>query len=660
VVRCWGSLGDGIAPVGSPCVPTIVTVPAGLPPGRIDMAGNVAHIFTPIGMFVWGQNTGGQIKVGGPEVYANPEEISPWFFVRDMDGNGQTMCSGSSFGAIHCSGSNTFGEVTGTPGTTSAPELVYDVFDNTGVISVSVGGHHVCAVAKTDGKIKWWGDDSSGQLGNGTAAGSGFVAAGSLSGMEVVATGRAHTCALSSAGEVFCWGDGGQGQLGNSQFGPGIATLAPAKVSATASNVPADLCDLAGACVDNNPCTADGCDRMSGACVYTPAADGTTCSGGQCSAGTCVQPNVAQIAAGDEFTCARMQDGSARCWGLGSSGQLGNGLGQATSLTAVTVTGLWGLKDIAASGSRACAVDYVGGMWCWGSGADGALGNNSTPPTNALVPIQVTGTNPVVQMAMGPRHVCARDNIGGVWCWGYNNRGQLGNATTATTPTTTPQAVQGLLAPAKHIAVSELTSCAVLITGQIQCWGADEGRLGSKPVVVNATTAHTAVQNLPAQAVDVAPTNFGGCALLVDGSTWCWALGIVEAWQYAGVQDVPGGTFGTAYAAAPTVEAGAWDVTSSHQGQCVLLGSRGVSCFGFQTSVAAASGVNPPDTYWLGAPARVFGVAGAVQLSVGTSHSCARTASGAVYCWGNNSAGQLGTGNVQGTASGPKLVTVLP
>jgi hypothetical protein len=217
VVRCWGSLGDGIAPVGSPCVPTIVTVPAGLPPGRIDMAGNVAHIFTPIGMFVWGQNTGGQIKVGGPEVYANPEEISPWFFVRDMDGNGQTMCSGSSFGAIHCSGSNTFGEVTGTPGTTSAPELVYDVFDNTGVISVSVGGHHVCAVAKTDGKIKCWGDDSSGQLGNGTAAGSGFVAAGSLSGMEVVATGRAHTCALSSAGEVFCWGDGGQAGTGQGQ-----------------------------------------------------------------------------------------------------------------------------------------------------------------------------------------------------------------------------------------------------------------------------------------------------------------------------------------------------------------------------------------------------------------------------------------------------------
>jgi len=88
-----------------------------------------------------------------------------------------------------------------------------------GVSSVSAGGHHTCAV-KTDGSLWCWGDNSYGQIGNGTLGGSVSEPVQVIpSGVSSVSSGWFHTCAVKQNGSLWCWGDNGYGQLGNNSFG---------------------------------------------------------------------------------------------------------------------------------------------------------------------------------------------------------------------------------------------------------------------------------------------------------------------------------------------------------------------------------------------------------------------------------------------------------
>ncbi len=194
------------------------------------------------------------------------------------------------------------------------------------------------------------------------------------------------------------------------------------------------------------------------------------------------------VSAGGLSTCALASTGAAYCWGGNSAGQVGDGtLVEPLGPTAVTMpTGVSFVQVETASG-YACGLTSAGAMYCWGSNANGALGDGTT--TNHSTPALVTMPAGVgfVQFATGAFN-CAVSTTGVVYCWGRNPGGTLGDGTSI--DHFTPQPIQmptGILFAS--VAVDPTgTACAVATSGAIYCWGGNfSGQLG------NGTTVNSLV-----------------------------------------------------------------------------------------------------------------------------------------------------------------------
>ena len=358
---------------------------------------------------------------------------------------------------------------------------------NTTTASVNAGAAHTCVVSGL-GTVQCWGDNSSGQLGDGTTTGSSRpVAVGGLGGVVAVAAGFLHTCALTNGGTVTCWGKNSGGQLGN-----GNTTDSPS---------PVPVSGLSG---------------------------------------------VTRIAAGGAHTCALTTAGTVYCWGIGTQGELGNGQSGASvsSSTPVAVVGLGGLvADIAAGDAHVCALTTSGSVQCWGNSTYGQLGNG-TSGTGALsaTPVTVQGVGGggttltgVVGMAAGGMHTCVTTASAAVRCWGLAQYGQLGNGVATTGAlSATPVAVLGMggtgnLSGVTNLVVGMYHSCALTSTGAALCWGYNAaGQLGNGTVVNSAAPTAVLVASGGAAVSGVLSIAAGGyhtCALTsTTGTVQCWGL----------------------------------------------------------------------------------------------------------------------------------------
>ena len=238
-------------------------------------------------------------------------------------------CSLDSVGGVSCWGANFFGQI-GDGTTTSRLTPVPVSGLSSGVTAVSAGGRHSCALT-TAGGVRCWGENSFGQLGDGTTTNrlTPVFVSGLSSGVAAIATNISHSCALTNAGAVLCWGDNDFGQLGD---GTQFDRLTPGPVSGLSSGVTA-------------------------------------------------------ISVGNSHSCALTTTGAVRCWGLNSNGQIGDGT-TITRLTSVPVSGLSsGVAAISAAGLHSCALTTAGGVRCWGFNGSGRLGDGTT--TDRLTQVQV-------------------------------------------------------------------------------------------------------------------------------------------------------------------------------------------------------------------------------------------------------------------------------
>lgn len=331
--------------------------------------------------------------------------------------------------------------------------------------------------------------------------------------------------------------------------------------------------------------TPDACSSCGDVC-------GWACSEGACN-------DVVSVVTGYRFSAVIREDGAVAAWGENSQGQLGDGT-RGEQLSPV-VLALENVELLAAGAQHTCAL-AAGEAWCWGDNGTGAIGDGTleTRPT----PTRVLSN--VQSISAGNGSTCAVQE-GQAWCWGTITRGR--------------DQVRFGSVGAQSVAVGFDHACALTTSGRVTCWGDNTyGQLGDG---TNVSSYSRAVSVLDvANAVQVVVGNFSTCVRRENGSVACWGI--------------LGG--GTPFSSTRAVEIPIEDATQIDAGgeysMCAVRRDHSLWCWGLL--------VGDGTTERRLRPVRVLD--GVEHVAVSVDHTCAVLTDGGVRCWGNNDAGQLGTG----------------
>jgi len=235
---------------------------------------------------------------------------------------------------------------------------------------------------------------------------------------------------------------------------------------------------------------------------------------------TSVGKNAVEIAAGYDHTCARMKDGSLWCWGLNNDGQLGDGTNTSRNAP-VQVTALGNtVAGVSAGDQHTCARKTDGTLWCWGYNNFGQLGDGTNTSRN--FPVQVATSGSFIEVSAGGEHTCGRKSDSTLWCWGDNVVGMLGDGTT--TNRNTPVPVVGLGTPAAEVSAGEDHTCARLTDETLWCWGSNNNaQIGDGSHTDSSLPVW--VDRLGTMVTQVSAGTWSTCAREVDNSLWCWGRG---------------------------------------------------------------------------------------------------------------------------------------
>jgi len=491
---------------------------------------------------------------------------------------------------------------------------------------VAAGYQHTCAVTANGGLV-CWGDNGSGQLGDGTTTrrSTPTPVNGLGSGVADVVTGNSHTCALTTGGAAMCWGSNADRQLGD---GTTTSRLTPTAVSGLGSGVMAITAGVAHTCA----LTTGGGVKCWGANGSGQLGDGTTTNRATPTAVSGLGSGVAAISAGGSHTCAMSSGGGMGCWGSNTYGQLGDGT-TTNRATPTAVSGLdqSGVVAITAGRYHTCARTTDDGASCWGANYTGQLGDGTT--TQRLTPTTVSDLESgVATLAAGDAHTCALTALGSAACWGRNTFGQLGDGTTATR--TVPTAVSGLGSGTDAVAGGGEHTCALMAGGGVKCWGSNAtGQLGDG--TTHGRRVPTAIGAPGSGLAAVSTGESHTCALTTGGAAMCWGNNVAGR---LGDGTTTGRTTPTAVSG---LGSGVAAVAAGQYHTCALTTGGAVLCWGANSNGQLGDG----STISHSTPTAVSGLGdGIAAISAGGFHTCALTTGGAVLCWGSNATGQLGDG----------------
>jgi cysteine-rich repeat protein len=336
---------------------------------------------------------------------------------------------------------------------------------------VSGGGYHTC-VLMTTGDVKCWGDNSQGQVGDGSTLDRSLpVPVSGLSGIAAISAGRYSTCVLTGSGGVKCWGDNVYGQLGN-------GTTTDSRVPVDATGLSSGVSMISAGGWHECALMTSGAVKCWGSSGYGQLGRGSTTDSSIPVDVTVISSTATSVCAGGAHTCVILSSGAVMCWGYNSDGQLGDGSSVTYSVSAVAVTGLpAAATQISCGRYNVCALLSTGAVMCWGKGEEGELGNGGF--VDSSVPVTVSGYGSGgVQLSLGDfNHMCLLDSSGRAKCWGENLQGQLGNGTTVNSAV--PVDVTSLTSGVSMVAAGGYHSCALTSTGGLKCWGDNaDGQLG--------------------------------------------------------------------------------------------------------------------------------------------------------------------------------------
>jgi alpha-tubulin suppressor-like RCC1 family protein len=663
---CWGLNGSGQLgnnSVTQSLVPVAVTT-SGVLSGKTltQIAAGNSHtcaLDSSGAAYCWGANGNGQLGNNAtarslvPVAVITSGVLSGTTLTQITAGSAHT-CALDASGAAYCWGANGNGQL-GNSSTTQS--LVPVAVTTSGVLSGTTltqissdeNGMYTCAL-DSNGAAYCWGAASFGQLGNGGVSSVpgvpvAVVTSGPLSGKTLtqIATGSGSTCAVASTGTAYCWGQGVNGELGN-----GSATNSNVPVTVATSGVLAGKTLTQVSLGTNFACALDASGAAYCWGLNTSGQVGNPATAAHFLVPTAVTSQAA-VSAGYTHSCT-ISSGRAYCWGDNSDGELGNGSTTSSSVPVAVVTSgvLSGvtLSEITAGFFFTCALSTTGAVYCWGFNADGELGNNSTGNSSVPVAVSTSGVLAGVMVtqitADSGFNACALGGTGAAYCWGRNSDGQLGNNTVISSSVPVAVSTSGVLSGKTLTQVSagnDLT-CALGSTGLAYCWGDNtRGQLGNNsttnsPVPVAVTTSGVL------SGVTLTQTSAGnafGCALGSAGAAYCWGYNASGQLGNSSTtsSSVPVAVTTSGVLAGVTLT----QVTPGASFACALGGTGAAYCWGLngKGQLGNNSTANSAAPVVVTAPGLTL-----TQVSAGDTATCALASTGSAVCWGSNTSGQLG------------------
>jgi alpha-tubulin suppressor-like RCC1 family protein len=328
----------------------------------------------------WGENNRGQLGDGSHMDRNFPAPVhlgEPASYVV----TGQFhACAQLGGGGVKCWGWNLYGQL--GDGTNTDRATPVNVGGLTNLVMLTAGDNHTCA--HMTGGVKCWGSNSSGQLGDGSTAdrNTPVNVIGLGGGVSVVDAGALHTCATLSAGGARCWGDNSSGQLGD---GTTINRSTPVAVSGMSGYV------LQIAAGGSHTCSVDlsSPPLCWGWNAFGQLGDGSTTDRTTPVSVSGVPAGAVDVTAGFNHTCVRTASFGLACWGRNMHGQVGDG-STADRHTPVTVCAdpacsspINDIFTVSGGGDHTCAMALTGGPWCWGRNTHGQIGDGSNTQRSA-------------------------------------------------------------------------------------------------------------------------------------------------------------------------------------------------------------------------------------------------------------------------------------
>jgi alpha-tubulin suppressor-like RCC1 family protein len=353
-------------------------------------------------------------------------------------------------------------------------------------------------------------------------------------------------------------------------------------------------------------------------------------------------------------------DGPARQGGAGTGGA-GGGAAGASGAGGTGAGGAGGVAPrlvtyVATGNGYSCAIVDEGKVLCWGRNYSGQLGDGTIESRYAPTPVlQSPGGSPLTgaqQLALSESHSCALLVGGEVRCWGFNNSGRLGDGTIENrlTPVTVVQSLGGPpLTGVLRVELGADYSCALRNDGQVHCWGYNgSGQLGNNTNTEQLTPAPVLQAPGGGPVIDAKGMAIGerhGCLGLANGQARCW--GNNNAGQLGdGTQDNRLTPVLVLQSPGGPPLTGIQELALGEDHSCARLGGGEVRCWGSNGSGQLGDGTTESrltPTTVLQSPGG-SALTGVQELTLGDASSCARLAGGNVRCWGSNNTGQLGDG----------------
>jgi len=347
-------------------------------------AAHTCGITTEGSMYCWGGNREGRLGTGSRDPVTTPTRAASYAAFTQVSAGWELTCGLSGRGPA-CWGSNRSGQL-GSADKADALQPV-PLADDPSLIVIATLTTHSCGISARGHEAWCWGAGWAGQRGVGTSDGARPEPVSGALRFRALDVGWLFTCGVTTDGQAYCWGTNHWLQLGRAD------TLA--------------MCDW-----PNGPARP---------CATEPAAVAAT-------------QVFDTIAVGTSHACALASGGTAYCWGRNDAGQLGTGATEGVALPQAVAASV-AFTMVSAGDRHTCALDADGGAWCWGDNTSGALGTGVVGETCgdapcARAPVVVATTlrfrSISASRGEGGVHTCGIATDGFAYCWGSNERGQLG------------------------------------------------------------------------------------------------------------------------------------------------------------------------------------------------------------------------------------------